>query len=117
MIADSLICFLFNLIADFKREVTQNEAPRLMTLRTRLLVIGAIRGADGRQQLLRLGLRGRWRQRFAALLQRIAALAVSSVAQFTNHQKKSSAQALETASVLLPTKLTSSVQMMFLGSI
>src|SRR5216683_4068100 len=44
-----LICFLFNLIADFKREVTQNEAPRLMTLRTRLLVIGAIRGADGRQ--------------------------------------------------------------------
>lgn len=44
-----LICFLFNLIADFKREVTQNEAPRLMTLRTRLLVIGAIRGAEGRQ--------------------------------------------------------------------
>jgi len=60
---------------DFKREVTQNEAPRLMTLRTRLLVIGAIRGADGRQQILRLGLRGHWRQRFAALLQRIAALA------------------------------------------
>jgi hypothetical protein len=82
-----LICFLFNLIADFKREVTQNEAPRLMTLRTRLLVIGAIRGADGRQQLLRLGLRGHWRQRFAALLQRIAALAVSTVTQFTNHQK------------------------------
>jgi hypothetical protein len=58
-----------------------------MTLRTRLLVIGAIRGAVGRQQLLRLGLRGHWRQRFAALLQRIAALAVSTVAQFTNHQK------------------------------
>ena len=67
-----LICFLFNLIADFKREVTQNEAPRLITLRTRLLVIGAIRGADARQQILRLGLRGRWRQRFAALLARIA---------------------------------------------
>src|SRR5712691_6838160 len=77
-----LICFLFNRIADFKREVTQNEAPRLMTLRTRLLVIGAIRGADGRQQILRLGLRGRWRQRFAALLARIAAPAVSTVAQF-----------------------------------
>ncbi len=52
-----LICFLFNLIADFKREVTHNEAPRLMTLRSRLFVIGAIRGADGRQQVLRLGLR------------------------------------------------------------
>src|SRR5216683_3787171 len=68
-----LICFLFNLIADFKREVTQNEAPRLMTLRTRLLVIGAIRGAEGRQPVLRLGLRGPWRQRFATLLARIAA--------------------------------------------
>jgi hypothetical protein len=30
-----------------------------MTLRTRLFVIGAIRGADARQQVLRLGLRGR----------------------------------------------------------
>src|SRR3984893_18295408 len=82
-----LICFLFNLIADFKREVTQNEAPRLMTLRTRLLVVGAIRGADGRQQILRLGLRGRWRQRFAALLARLRALAVSTVAQFAVDQK------------------------------
>ena len=82
-----LICFLFNLIADFKREVTHNEAPRLMTLRSRLFVIGAIRGADGRQQVLRLGLRGRWRKRFAALLERIAALPVSTVAQFAPDQK------------------------------
>jgi hypothetical protein len=58
-----------------------------MTLRTRLLVIGAIRGAEGRQPVLRLGLRGRWRQRFAALLARIAALAVSTVAQFAADQK------------------------------
>ena len=84
-----LICFLFNLIADFKREVTRDEAPRLMTLRTRLLVVGAIRGAEGRQTVLRLGLRGRWRQRFAALLARIAALTVSTVAQLTYHQKNS----------------------------
>jgi len=42
---------------------------------------------DGRQQILRLGLRGRWRQRFAALLARIAALAVSTVAQFAADQK------------------------------
>lgn len=82
-----LICFLFNLLAEFKHEVTQDEAPRLMTLPTRLLVIGAIRGAEGRQPVLRLGLRGHWRQRFAALLQRIAALAPSTVAQFTNDQK------------------------------
>jgi hypothetical protein len=56
----------------------------------REFVIGAIRGADGRQAVLRLGLRGRWRQRFAALLQRIAALAVSTVAQFTQDQNNSS---------------------------
>src|SRR5438105_3708659 len=31
-----LICFLFNLVAQFKREVTQDEAPRLSTLRTKI---------------------------------------------------------------------------------
>jgi hypothetical protein len=79
-----LICFLFNLIADFKREVTRDESPRLMTLRSQVLVVGAILGADGRKVVLRLGLRGRWRERFAALLERIASLAASTVAQFAN---------------------------------
>ena len=79
-----LICFLFNLIADFKREVTRDESPRLMTLRSQVLVVGAILGADGRKAVLRLGLRGRWRERFAVLLERIASLAASTVAQFAN---------------------------------
>jgi Transposase DDE domain group 1 len=52
-----LICFLFNLIADFKREVTRDESPRLMTLRSQILVVGAILGTDGRKAVLRLGLR------------------------------------------------------------
>jgi len=82
-----LICFLFNLIADFKREVIQDPAPRLSTLRTQVLVIGAILGREGRHTVLRLGLRKRWRQRFAALLQRIAALAISTVAQLTDYAK------------------------------
>lgn len=82
-----LICFLFNLIAEFKREVIQNEAPRLSTLRTQVLVIGALLGREGRHTVLRLGLRECWRQRFAALLQRIAALAISTVAQFTDYAK------------------------------
>jgi DDE family transposase len=82
-----LVCFLFNLIADFKREVMQDESPRLLTLRTKVLVIGAILGAEGRQTVLRLGLRDRWRQRFAALLERIAALALSTVAQFADYLK------------------------------
>lgn len=79
-----LICFLFNLTADFKREVTRDESPRLMTLRSQVLVVGAILGADGRKVVLRLGLRGRWRERFAALLERISSLAASTVAQFAN---------------------------------
>jgi hypothetical protein len=69
-----LICFLFNLVALFKREVTRNESPRLATLRTDLIVIGAIVGADGRKTVLRLGLRGPRRERFAQLLERLAAL-------------------------------------------
>jgi hypothetical protein len=75
-----LICFLFNLVALFKREVTRDEAPRLMTLRTQVLVVGAILGADGRQRVLRLGLRGKWRERFAALLKRVATVAQSAIA-------------------------------------
>jgi Transposase DDE domain group 1 len=82
-----LICFLFNLIADFKREVIQDQASRLSTLRTQVLVIGAILGREGRHTVLRLGLRERWRQRFAALLERIAALAISTVAQFADYAK------------------------------
>ncbi len=82
-----LICFLFNLVAEFKREVTQDQACRLSTLRTQVLVVGAILGREGRHTVLRLGLRDRWRHRFATLLQRIAALAVSTVAQFTAYAK------------------------------
>jgi hypothetical protein len=82
-----LVCFLFNLIAEFKREVIQDQAPRLSTLRTKGLVIGAILGREGRHTVLRLGLRERWRHRFAALLQRIAALAISTVAQFADYAK------------------------------
>jgi len=80
-----LLCFLFNLIAAFKREVIRDPAPRLMTLRSRVLVVGAILGAEGRKTVLRLGLRGRWRERFAALLERISALTASTVAHFANY--------------------------------
>ena len=41
-----LICFVFNLIADFKRDITRDPSPRLMTLRTQVLVVGAILGAN-----------------------------------------------------------------------
>jgi hypothetical protein len=79
-----LICFLYNLVTDFKRHALQNETPRLTTVRTQLLVRGAILGADGHRRVLRLGLRGRWREHFEALLARIARITASTVAQLAN---------------------------------
>jgi hypothetical protein len=84
-----LICFLFNLIADVKRDITRDPSPRLMTLRSQVLVAGAILGADGRKQVLRLGLRGPWRERFATLLKRISELARSTVTHFADCEKNS----------------------------
>jgi len=51
------------------------------------LVIGAILGTEGRHTVLRLGLRDRWRQGFVELLERIAALAISTVTQFADYLK------------------------------
>jgi hypothetical protein len=82
-----LICFLFNLIAHFKHDITRDQSPRLMTLRTEVLVAGAVLGSDGRKKILRLGLRGPWRERFAALLKRVSDLAISTVAQFAADTK------------------------------
>lgn len=79
-----LICFLFNLVALFKRDVTGNERPQLATLRARVLVAGAILGARNRRPVLRLGLTGRTQVAFAALLTRIAVLVRPTVAQVRN---------------------------------
>lgn len=53
--AFQLICFLFNLVALFKRDVTRNKRPQLSTLRTRLLVVGAMLSGCGGRPVLRLG--------------------------------------------------------------
>jgi hypothetical protein len=58
-----------------------------MTLRTEVLVEGAVLGSNGRKKVLHLGLRGRWRERFATLLQRISEPAASTVAQFAADSK------------------------------
>ena len=79
-----LICFLFNLVALFKRDVTRNERPQLNTLRTRLFVVGAMLGARARRSVLRLGLTGRLRARFALLLERVALLPRLTVVQLEN---------------------------------
>jgi hypothetical protein len=82
-----LICFLYNLVGDFKREILSDDRPTLSRLRNELLVAGAILGAQGRRPVLRLGLRGRWRQRFAETLARIANLTAVTVTQIENLAK------------------------------
>jgi hypothetical protein len=69
-----LLCVLFNILAQFKHSVLLDDAPQLGTVRHSTFVIGAILGTKGRHRVLRLGLRGRWRERFATLLARITAL-------------------------------------------
>ena len=67
-----LICFLYNLMADFKETVLGDAARQLGTVRHHVFVTGAILGQDGRRKVLRLGLRGKWRTRFASWLRRTA---------------------------------------------
>jgi Transposase DDE domain group 1 len=76
-----LICCLYNLFAEFKRDIVRESTTRLLTLRHQVLVVGAILGAEGRRRVLRLGLRGPWRARFATLLARIAITVRSTVTQ------------------------------------
>ena len=77
-----LILLLFNLMQLFKRHALRNETPHLGTVRRTTLVIGAILGASGRTPALRLGLRGRWRERFTQLLERVdLAATVTTVPQ------------------------------------
>ena len=79
-----LICALYNLVAAFKTDVTHDPAPQLSRLRTAHFVTGAIVGRDGREVVLRLGLRGHYRERFAVLLERIECTAQSTVTQLRN---------------------------------
>ncbi len=77
-----LIIFTFNLIAFFKATVLQDPSLTLSTIRNRILVIGALVGSRGRQILLRLGLKGRWRDEFQRILTRLDAMTASTAAQF-----------------------------------
>ena len=80
------------------REITRDESPRLMTLRTQVLVAGAILGADGRKKVLRLGVRGPWPR---AVLPRCSNASLSLLlqlwSQFPIYTKKPNCQAMETA--------------------
>jgi hypothetical protein len=79
-----LILAFYNLIAAFKADVTRDPAPQLARLRSEHFVAGAIVGRDGREVVLRLGLRGRYRERFRALLERIDSATRSTVTPLRN---------------------------------
>jgi hypothetical protein len=79
-----LICAFYNLLAAFKADITRDPAPQLARLRTQHFVAGAIVGRDGREVVLRLGLRGRYRERFSALLERIESSSRATVTQLRN---------------------------------
>lgn len=76
-----LICLLYNLIADFKREITEKPSAQLATVRNEVLVVGAIRGTEGRKIVLRLGARASARTRIERLLDRLEAF-IPTAAQF-----------------------------------
>jgi hypothetical protein len=76
-----LNCLRFNLLAAFEHQVLEDDAPHLPTLRDDLFVVGAIRGTAARKEVLRLGLRGQRRERFARLLARLAATASTVMPQ------------------------------------
>ena len=77
-----LNCLLFNLVAEFKRVVLRDSSITLAVIRTKVFVIGTVLGVSGRVRILRLGLIGRWQDQFKILLERLAHLALSTVAHF-----------------------------------
>ena len=64
-----LISVLFNLVSEFKRHVLRDPSLTLNTIRSRVLVIGAVLGRAARKIILRLGIRHP-QHRFSTLLAR-----------------------------------------------
>jgi hypothetical protein len=79
-----LICAFYNQVAAFKADAIRDPNPQLARPRTEHFVAGAIVGRDGRQVVLRLGLRACYRERFIALLERLDSRARSTVMHLSN---------------------------------
>lgn len=69
-----LLSVLFNLMIEFKRLVLGDTSVTLATVRTKIFVLGAMLGRRQRKLVLRLGLLQRWKERFAALLERACSI-------------------------------------------
>lgn len=79
-----LICFTFNLVSLFKKKILHDTSITLGTIRHRIFVIGAVLGSSGRRTVLRLGLRGRWKDEFTKLLAAVDRWVRSTAAQLTD---------------------------------
>jgi hypothetical protein len=66
-----LICFLFNLMALFKREILKTSEPMLERLRSQLFAAGAAFGWDKGKSILRIAIKDPLRLRFRQLLARL----------------------------------------------
>ncbi|HXI14256.1 MAG TPA: IS1380 family transposase [Thermoanaerobaculia bacterium] len=87
-----LIVFTFNLMAIFKTTILLDSKTTLGTIRHKIFVIGASVGSSGRKTILRLGLKGRWRNEFAKLLERLSLWATSTAAQLVRALTNQGAQ-------------------------
>lgn len=76
-----LICFLHNLVAAFREQILHDTHTTLATIRSAVFVVGAQLGSSGRNHILRLGLSGRWREEYDAMLRRVEAASLSTAAQ------------------------------------
>lgn len=63
-----LVCVTFNMMSMFQEKLGRKVFQTLGTLRSQLLACGAVVGRDGRRMILRLSLRGPWREQFERAL-------------------------------------------------
>jgi len=74
-----LICLLFNWMVEFKTRILGDPKPQLATVRNRTLVLGAIRGAEARKIVLRIGARGSFRESIEAAIERLQAFSATAL--------------------------------------
>lgn len=79
-----LLAVVFNLVTAFKAQVLRDSSLTLGTVRNKIFVVGASIGRSARHVILRLGLRGRWREDFDELLKRASDYTTSTAAQLAN---------------------------------
>jgi hypothetical protein len=82
------VCFLFNVMALFKKMVLRTPEPMLNRLRMTLFAVGASLGMEGGHHVLRVGLKERLRERFEQLLKRLDIMP-STASQLPDTERKS----------------------------